>query len=94
MTKTSDPALTAGLKALSFVLSRDNLLGAFTNLSGIDTLEIKRQATDPGFLGAVLDFLFSREADLMEFCTQENIKPEALLRMRAEMPGGPAGLWL
>ena len=94
MNKTSDHALTLGLQALTFVLSRDSLLAAFTNLSGISGAEIKSQATEPAFLGAVLDFLLSREAALMDFCAEENIKPDSVLRLRAEMPGGPAGLWL
>jgi len=94
MNKTSDHALFLGLRALTYVLSRDNLLAAFTNLSGIEGQQIKSQAAEPAFLGAVLDFLFTREADFLAFCAEEDIKPDTLLRLRADMPGGPADLWL
>jgi hypothetical protein len=40
----------------------------------------------------VLDFLFADETLLLAFCRAEGLAPQAVIRARADLPGGP-GDW-
>jgi len=93
MENTSEHALVMGLKALTYVVARDPLTQALMTTTGIGADDIRGQAQDPAFLGAVVDFLLARETDLLDFCAEEHYKPDSIVRLRAEMPGGLADVW-
>ena len=62
-----DAAETLALRALAFVAGDEDLLPRFLAITGMAVDDIKAQAAEPVFLGAVLDFLLAHEPSLMSF---------------------------
>lgn len=87
--KPKDTAETAALQALGFVAADDDRLARFMGLAGVSVDELKARASDPAFLGGVLDFVLEDEALLLEFCEASGLKPAAVARLRADLPGAP-----
>jgi hypothetical protein len=87
--KPEDTAETAALQALGFVAADDDRLARFMGLAGVSVDELKARAADPAFLGGVLDFVLEDEALLLEFCEASGLKPAAVARLRADLPGAP-----
>ncbi|MFM7346928.1 MAG: DUF3572 domain-containing protein [Tagaea sp.] len=87
--KPKDTAETAALQALGFVAADDDRLARFMGLAGVSVDELKARAADPAFLGGVLDFVIEDEALLLEFCEASGLKPAAVARLRADLPGAP-----
>ena len=50
-------------------------------------------ASDPVFLGSVLDFILMDDAWVIEFSEAAGIAPEKLGRARQALPGGEAVNW-
>lgn len=61
---------------LGWIAGEPDILSRFLALSGLDPQNLRHIATDPGFLGGVLDFIMSHEPDLMRFCETSGMKPE------------------
>ena len=70
---TRAAAETLGLKALGWLVNSPEDLGRFLNISGCGTEELRNRASDPVFLGAVLDFLLSNDSLLRAFCEAESV---------------------
>jgi hypothetical protein len=75
------------LKYMVFLASDEDRLAAFCNLSGIGETELKERLLNPEFQGFLLDFLLQNETDLLAFAAENNMKPEAIMRARAKLPG-------
>lgn len=93
LTPTPDQAAVTGLQALSYIAADEDLFGAFLGQAGTDAAEVKSRATDPGFLGFVLDFLLQDDARVIGFATATGIAPEAVGRARYALPGGDTPEW-
>jgi hypothetical protein len=52
-----------------------------------------KQASDPIFLGAVLDFLMMDDAWVIGFCDHLSIPYERIMQARAALPGGEQVHW-
>ncbi|MGB0411652.1 MAG: DUF3572 domain-containing protein [Pikeienuella sp.] len=81
------------VRALVWIAERDELSGGFLGASGADVGDLRERATDPEFLGFVLDFLLQDEPALLGFCDDENLAPDAPWRARQVLPGGDIPNW-
>lgn len=84
-----DPELVA-INALQFLAGREEDLGRFLALSGVDPADLRRLAGDTTFLGGVLDFLLGNEALLLNFADEAGLPPETIATARRQLdPGQP-----
>lgn len=88
-----DHAETLALQALGWIAGQEDLAGAFLGASGLAADDLKGRATDPEFLGFVLDYLLSDEAALLAFCEHAELSPDQPSRARAGLPGGDMPHW-
>ena len=84
---------TIALRALAFLASDQEAMGAFLGACGADIDTVKARAAEPEFLGFVLDHLLQDDASVIAFAEHEGIAPEAVLQARAALPGGDAPEW-
>lgn len=61
--------------------------------SGADPATLAASASDPEFLGAVLDYLMLDDQTVMEFCNAHGLPYTAPQAARAALPGGQAWHW-
>lgn len=86
------PKLTQGdaeivaIQALGFISTDDALLSRFVSLTGCGLDEVRGRVHDPGFLGAVLDFLLGDEAAVVAFAEATGLHPEAAMLARFKLP--------
>ena len=89
----AEKAEIVGIQALGWLISNDDVSGAFLNMSGLSVDELKTRAGDPEFLGFVLEFLLSDEASLLTFCEDNSLPNESVAQARAALPGGDVYNW-
>ena len=87
--KPSESAETVAIQALGWIAGDEERLGRFMGLAGLTVDELRLRAAEPEFLGGVLDFILENEALLVEFAGVAELKPEAILRLRRQLPGAP-----
>ena len=90
---TQEAAEAIGLQALAWLVANEDLLPVFMDASGASADDLRTQATDPGFLGAVLDFVMMDDAWVMGFCEAEGLKYDQPMYARAALPGGEQVNW-
>jgi len=88
-----EDAETLALKALAFIASDEEAMGAFLGQCGADIATVRERAKDPEFLGFVLDHLMGEDAAVIAFAGQEGIDPMAVMYARAALPGGDTPNW-
>ena len=86
-------ATVIGLQALSFIAADQDLFGALLDNAGTDAAEIRARASDPVFLGFVLDFLLQDDAAVIAFAGGQGIAPESVALARRALPGGDVPEW-
>jgi hypothetical protein len=82
-------AETVAIQALGWIAGDEDRLARFMALAGLSVGELRARATEPEFLGGVVDFVLNDEALLLAFAQDCELKPEALLRLRRQLPGAP-----
>ncbi len=87
-----EQAETIALQAVTFISTDENLLNALMAQSGMGVDDLRANITQPAFLAGILDFLLSDEPTLLNFCTEQEIQPELIIRARRALPGGQ-NLW-
>ena len=85
----SDPVVLA-LSALAETLRDERRAQRFLDLTGIGTDELKRRASEPALLAALLRFLEVHEPDLLSVAEAIGVKPEELVGARASLEEGQA----
>ena len=90
---THDAAETLGIQALAWLAADDDLFAVFLGASGASAAEVKAQAGDPAFLGAVLDFLLMDDAWVIAVSDQLGLPYDALFQIRQNLPGGDLPNW-
>lgn len=75
------------LKALAFLASEPERLQRFMDLTGFSIETIRGSASDPGFLGGLLDHLLADQTLLLLFTESEQIAPERVAQARRQLPG-------
>lgn len=88
-----EKAEVIGIQALGWIIGNDDISGAFLNMSGLSTDELKTRASDPEFLGFVLDFLLGDEASLITFCADYELPNDSVAHARMALPGGDVYNW-
>jgi len=90
---TQDWAEILALQALTYIIAESTLRGRFFDLTGVNPADVRANASDAAFLGAVLDFLLAHEPSLLEFCTASEIDPQLPARARIMLMGDTAPEW-
>jgi len=80
-------AETLALRAVSWLLEDADRTEGFMAATGADPADLRSQATDPGFLGAVLDHLLSDDRLVTGFCDAAGLPYTAPMRARMHLPG-------
>ena len=88
-----DRAIVTGLQALSHLAADQDLFGTFLDQAGTDAADVKARATDPGFLGFVLDFILQDDSRVIAFAGSVAIAPEDVAQARYALPGGDTPVW-
>jgi len=57
----------------------------FLDLTGIGTEELRRRASEPRLLSALIGFLEAHEPDLLSVSEQIGVRPEALVAARRSL---------
>ena len=81
------------LQALTWLAGNDELLPVFMGSTGVSPDELAARATEPEFLGSVLDFLLMDDAWIVAFCDATALRYDAPMLARAALPGGEALNW-
>ena len=85
----NDPVVLA-LSALAETLRDERRAQRFLDLTGIGTEELKRRASEPMLLTALLRFLEAHEPDLLSVAEAVGVTPEELVRARFWLEEGQA----
>ena len=81
---TNDPE-TLALSALAATLTDERRAQRFLDLSGIDTEDLRRRASEPSLLAALLRFLEAHEPDLVDVAEAIGAEPRDLVAAREEL---------
>ncbi|MBM2294538.1 DUF3572 domain-containing protein [Sulfitobacter pseudonitzschiae] len=92
MTKPNS-AETVALQALAWLAGNEELLPVFQGASGAGADDLRNGATDPAFLGSVLDFVMMDDVWVVAFCDSAGLSYDTPMRARAALPGGEQVNW-
>jgi hypothetical protein len=70
------------IKALLYLANDEEEMRRFLTETGFDPADLRRMASDPGFAGAMLDYLCSKESLLMAFAEAQGVDPSAVENAR------------
>lgn len=93
MTMTRPAAELVAARMLDWLAQDPARIGAFLTASGTDPASLRSRAQDPVFLLAVIDFLMSDEALLLDCCAALDLPPETPALALAALPGGAQVHW-
>lgn len=93
MTMSQHSAETIALQALGWLVGDEELLPVFLGATGASEADLRAQASDPEFLGALLDFLMMDDAWVVAFCDTISLPYDRLMQARAALPGGAQVHW-
>lgn len=93
MAMTQESAETVGLQALGWLAGNEDLLPVFLGSTGASEADVRSGASDPEFLGSLLDFLMMDDAWVMSFCDSISMSYERLMQARSALPGGQQVNW-
>lgn len=88
-----ETAETMALRALSWLAGNEELLPVFLGSTGASLNDLAAGASDPGFLGAVLDFILMDDAWVVSCCETMGVPFDSLIQARAALPGGAETHW-
>jgi Protein of unknown function (DUF3572) len=88
-TPTQEQAQALAIQALTFIGADAERLGRFLAATGIGPAEIRAAASQPGFLGGVLEYMASDERLIAAFAAENNLDPADVDRGRLVL----AGVW-
>lgn len=86
-------AETLALQAFAWMAGQDDLMARFLDQSGAAPQDLATRVADPGFLGAVLDFLLTEDALVTGFCDACGFAYADPMQARALLPGGQTPHW-
>ena len=93
MTMSQESAETVGLQALGWLAGNEDLLPVFLGATGASEADVRSGASEPAFLGGLLDFLMMDDAWVMSFCDSISIPYDRLMQARHSLPGGEQVNW-
>lgn len=83
----SEEAEIIAINALGFLAADGERLQRFIDLSGLDLDQLRAGASNPVFLGGVLDHLLADESLLLVFAEEQQLRPERIAALRRKLPG-------
>jgi len=83
----SSAAETLALKALGHLAADEEYLPQFLKISGLQLDDLRRRASDPELLAAVVDFLLSDDKLCESFLNAEQLCAQQLHAARRALPG-------
>lgn len=86
-------AQTLALEALAWVLAQNDLLDSFLATTGAYPKDLAGLASQPLFLGAVLDFVMEEDQRVIAFCAAQNHPLTIVQIARAALPGAQYMHW-
>jgi hypothetical protein len=75
------------LKYIAYLVSDDERLARFCNLSGMGQDELTLGLKDKVMQGFLLDQLLQDESELLAFTADNGLKPESIMIARSKLPG-------
>lgn len=93
MSYTQETAEILGLQVLGWLAANQDLLPVFQGASGVSDDDIRQGASDPAFLGAVLDFVTMDDAWVVACCDSLGLRYDSLMLARQALPGGEQVNW-
>lgn len=93
MTIARESAEAVGLKCLAWLVAEEDLLSVFMGSTGVSEADLRANASDPYFLGSILDFLLMDDAWVLRFCEAADVAPEVPMQARQALPGGQNVHW-
>jgi hypothetical protein len=88
-----ESAESLGLQVLGWLAANEELLPIFMGATGAGADDVRAQATDPVFLGAVLDFIMMDDSWVIAFCDSAKVPYERIMQARQSLPGGEQVNW-
>ena len=82
---TPERAEILALEALAWLVGRQDDIGRFLHVSGLETGDLRRAAGKAELLGSLLDFLLQNEPLLVEFCQDSSVSPKAVHAARHKL---------
>jgi Protein of unknown function (DUF3572) len=79
------------IEALAWLAADESRLERFLSLSGLGPQNLRKAAADPRFLTAILDYLASNEALLLDFAGDSGHRPEEVASAHAALGGRESG---
>ncbi|WP_395689626.1 DUF3572 domain-containing protein [Aestuariivirga sp.] len=83
----AEQAEIIALQVLAFLAADTERLQRFLDLTGLDDGALRRGASNPELLAAILDHLLSDESLLLIFAEEQALSPDAVARVRRHLPG-------
>lgn len=93
MSHSQDSAEVVGLQAVAWMAGNEDLLPVFLGATGASEADMRAGVRDPGFLGALLDFIMMDDAWVKSFCDAQGLPYDAPMRARMALPGGGDVHW-
>lgn len=93
MSYTQESAEVIALQVLGWLAGDEELLPVFQGSSGASETDLRAGASDPVFLGSVLDFIMMDDAWVVRCCDHLKIDYASLMRARQCLPGGAQVNW-
>jgi len=90
---TKDNAETFALNALAWIMGQDDMVGVFLGSTGASIDDLKNNAANPEFLGAVLDFVLMDDAWVIKLSQDMGTPADHVMQARAVLPGGQTMHW-
>jgi len=88
-----EQAEVIALQGLAWLAGNEDLCPTFLGASGGSVDDLRDRATDPAFLGAVLEFITMDDAWVMAFCDTIGLAYELPLQARYALPGAQNIHW-
>lgn len=93
MANSRETAEVTALRILAWLAGHDDLLPVFLGASGASEADLRDRASEPEFLGAVLDFVLLDDAWVMEACDAQGLRYDSVMTARQALPGGAQVNW-
>lgn len=93
MALTRNVAETIALQSLAWLVGNEELLPVFLGATGASEADLRSAASDPEFLGSVLDFILMDDAWIIACCDAHALPYERLAEARQALPGGGDVHW-
>jgi hypothetical protein len=84
---TRETAEMLAIAALAFIAEEPERLNGFLSVTGIPLEGIREAASQPGFLGGVLEHMLGDETLLLAFADSAGIDPDGIARARSALGG-------